>query len=101
VTSAHAQGDDEHARGAGGVCVCVGHELLLRKRRQSVRCRNSTKKESRFEKGIGGARGQEQACPSPIMELEPITQICDELVSSRLFCLVGLAEKKPMLHKFD
>jgi hypothetical protein len=62
----------------------------------------TTQKENRgLKKGTGGAHGQEQTCPSSILKLEPIIQICDELMSSRFFCLVGLAEKKPMLHKFD
>jgi hypothetical protein len=59
------------------------------------------KKNQGLKKGTGGARGQIYTYPSSIMKLEPIIQIREELMSSRFFFLVGLAEKKPMLHKFD
>ena len=95
MTWARSDHDDEQARLTGGIFVCAGGELRLRKRRQSVRCRNNTKENQGLKKGTGGARGQMYTCPPSIMKLEPIIQIREELMSSRFFFLVGLAEKKP------
>ena len=50
MTWAQSDHDDEQAHGTGGIWVWAGGELRLRKRRQSVRCRNNTKRESGFEK---------------------------------------------------